>query len=248
VKKTRWPLDFEQLVLSLALGAGLMAACTRGTPEERVIAEAAEALGGRDRVQQVRTLALEGSGAVFALGQNHTPDGDLLRWDVTQYRRSVDFRNHRWREESVRTPAFTTGWPDPFKAVSGYDRDVAYDIEEGETQGLDAQAARDRRAELYHDPIGFLQAATAEGARLEPSRRKGEGPAVDLVPAEGDRYTLIVDGETRRPLRIVSTSFEPALGDVTVATEFEDFADADGLLSGGWTTRSWRTCASHGPW
>ena len=62
---------------------------------------------------------------------------------------------------------YVTGYPDSFPVVAGMDRDVAYDIDGGTPSRLDDLAARDRAAALYHDPIGFLRAATDSGAKLE---------------------------------------------------------------------------------
>jgi hypothetical protein len=47
----------------------LFAACSRATPERQVIEEAAEALGGRDRILAVESLVLEGGGSNGNLGQ-----------------------------------------------------------------------------------------------------------------------------------------------------------------------------------
>lgn len=222
------------LGLSAVLAAGCSAA---STPETRIVEGAATALGGLARIQTVRTLSVEGAGEVFALGQNRTLESELLRWQVGEYRRSIDFPNRRWREESVYTPTYLTGWPDPFRVVAGYDQDLAFDVEDGEARRLDALAARDRRAELHHHPIGFLRAASAGNARLENVRQEHGQDAVDLVTADGERFTLMIDRESKLPARIVSRSHEAALGDVTVTTEFGDFADADGLKVPGRITR-----------
>jgi glyoxylase-like metal-dependent hydrolase (beta-lactamase superfamily II) len=218
----------------MALVAGCSAA---PTPEMRVVDEAATALGGMSKIRAVKTLSVEGAGEVFALGQNRTLESELLKWQVGEYRRSIDFPNRRWREESVHTPTFLTGWPDPFRVIVGYGQDMAFDVEEGKAHRLDALAARDRRAELYHHPIGFLRAAGVKNARLENARQAGGQHAVDLVTMDGERFTLIVDSKSRLPARIVSMGHEAALGDVTVTTEFGEFADADGLKVPGHITR-----------
>lgn len=168
---------------------------------------------------------MEGGGEVFALGQNRTLDGRLLRWQVTEYRRVIDFERGRWRDESTHTPAFVTGWPDPAKVIAAYDDDVAFDVEDGQASRRDAIAARNRHAELYHHPIGFLRAALADGARLERARSEGGYKSVDLIVANGERFTLYADAYGT-PRRIVSKSHVAPLGDVTVATEFGAFAAA----------------------
>ena len=207
----------------------LLIGCSGGTnPGRQVVARAAAALGGIEQIREVHTLALEGSGEFSAFGQSRTLDSELLKWRVTSYRRLVDFGNRRWREESVFTPTYITGYPDSFPVVAGMDRDVAYDIDGGTPSRLDDLAARDRGAALYHDPIGFLRAAADTGAKLENARRNGDEESVDLI-AEGQRFVLTISDETGLPIRIVSTGHEPALGDVTVTTEFDDYAETGRL-------------------
>lgn len=216
-----------------AVSATLVAGCSAPgttTPERQIIDDAVAAMGGLVAIRAVDTLSVEGSGDVFALGQNRTLTSELLRWRVTEYRRLIDFRNRRWREESTHTPTFVTGWPDPFRVIAGYDAGVAFDVEDRQPSRLGASIVRDRRAELYHHPISFLRAASEEGARLENVRHASGHDSVDLITPDGERFTLMIDSESRRPVRIVSTGYEPALGDVSVTTDFEDFIDSGDLI------------------
>jgi hypothetical protein len=57
-----------------------VAGCGQPTPEQRIVNEAAQALGGRDRVLNVKTIALEGEGRQFNLGTcGPTPPNRPLR-------------------------------------------------------------------------------------------------------------------------------------------------------------------------
>jgi glyoxylase-like metal-dependent hydrolase (beta-lactamase superfamily II) len=205
-------------------------------PERHIVERAAAALGGIDRVRAVRTMTMAGGGDVLALGQNRTLDGPLLKWRVTEYRRAIDFEHDRWRDAWTQTATFVTGWPDPTPVVAGYDNDVAYDVDEGHASRLDAIAARDRRAELYHHPIGFLRAALAPKAKIDRARTEGDEDAVDLTNANGERFSLYVDRTTYVPRRIVSQSHVAPLGDVSVSTTFDAFTDAGGVKMPSRTT------------
>ena len=55
------------------------------TPEEQLIHDASEALGGADNIFETATLLLEGKGTQYRLGQNMTVDGDLPYWEVDEY-------------------------------------------------------------------------------------------------------------------------------------------------------------------
>ena len=216
----------------VALG-NVIGCASRQTPEVRIVHDAAAALGGADAIRAIRTMTIEGAGEVFALGQNRTLDGPLLQWHITGYRRAIDFEHGRWRDELTQTAAFVTGWPDPTPVVAGYADDVAFDVDGGEASRLDAITARDRRAELYHHPIGFLRAALATGASLDRARTEGDQDAVDLVVAGGERFTLYVDRHSHEPQRIVSKSHVAPLGDVTVSTAVSGYIEAASSASAG---------------
>ena len=55
--------------LCLALFAAMLSACNRATPEQQTINGAAEALGGSDRIQAVKTIVLEGEGTRATWGR-----------------------------------------------------------------------------------------------------------------------------------------------------------------------------------
>jgi glyoxylase-like metal-dependent hydrolase (beta-lactamase superfamily II) len=209
----------------IAAVVALAIACGGTSREPDVPADAAAAMGGRARIDGVKSLALEGEGTAYALGQSRTLDSELLSWRVSGYRREVAFDDHRWREESVRTPTFVTGWPEPAPLVEGYDDGLAYDVEEGAASRRDSLVSVARRVELYHDPVGLLRAIGAGELRAVATR----SDTVDLVTDAGDRLTLVVDSTTRLPRRIVSKGHEPALGDVNLVTELDDFVTVDGL-------------------
>ena len=63
--------------LSIVVVAALATACAQTPPETQLVRDAAEALGGTDRIQAVRTLVVEGGGAAPNVGQNRLPDDEL---------------------------------------------------------------------------------------------------------------------------------------------------------------------------
>ncbi len=64
MSRTLWPM----------LAAVFLTACAQPTPEQQIVNNAAEALGGRDRILAAKTLVLEGQGINGNLGQDMTPD------------------------------------------------------------------------------------------------------------------------------------------------------------------------------
>ena len=84
------------------LTAAVLAGCSRATPEQRVVNDAAAALGGNDRVAAAKTLVIEGEGAQGNLGQDMTPEAASQEFKVTEYKRSIDVAGKRVKTELTR--------------------------------------------------------------------------------------------------------------------------------------------------
>src|SRR2546421_708049 len=71
------------LRLLLMVVAASAAACNRTPPERQALFDAADAMGGRQKVLEVKTLTIEGEGDAPNVGQNTMPDGELPNWRRT---------------------------------------------------------------------------------------------------------------------------------------------------------------------
>src|SRR5689334_15273141 len=130
------------------LAAWFVSACAQAPPEHKTIDEVAEALGGKARLEQMKTLTIEGEGAAPNLGQNLTPDSELPVWKLTEYRRAVDLANNRMRVQQVRTAQFLFAGATTQRLDQGIDGDVGYNVSENGMATRTAGAVvRDRRAE-----------------------------------------------------------------------------------------------------
>ena len=206
-----------------------LSGCEQLSPEMQVIHDAADALGGAEAVQGVASLRIEGSGSNFRLGQNRTPDAALPAAAVESYTLEMDLQNHRMRAE-VASANFASRVN---TAVTGMDKNVAYNIGQGGPQRAASAVAQERHAHFYHHPLTLLQAALAEGeaAAVVGNLRQEMGhEMVDITTADGSALTLHVDAETNQVLMITSMDYNSHLGDVVTATSFGDFADAGGLM------------------
>ena len=97
-------------------------ACAQPTPEQQFLDDAAAALGGRNRIQAVKTLTIEGEGTNYNLGQDMKPDAATQQFAVTGYKRQIDVANSRQRVEQTRTPKFAYfQGPQPQKQILGLD-------------------------------------------------------------------------------------------------------------------------------
>ena len=226
-----------RLISCLVASAVLLSGCGPASPEMQVIEDVAEALGGMRAVQNAETVVIQGRGTNFRLGQNEDPDADLPEYEISEFTREIDLVNGRWRQEQLRTSHFFTGNPLlNQRQIIAVDGDVAFDVSaDGTARRASSQVARDRQAELYHYPVGLIQAATAEGATVSNLLQENGQDVVDITTAEGDLFTLFVDSETNFPSKIVSTSYHSNLGDVAVETAFDAYAETGGL--GGFQAR-----------
>jgi glyoxylase-like metal-dependent hydrolase (beta-lactamase superfamily II) len=212
----------------VVLGLSLSVGCSR-TPESALVRGAADAMGGASKILSVDTLTLEGSGENYTLGQNQSPAGDLPRLEVAELKRVIDFKGGRWRQESMRTPTYVTAITTPQRQVLGVAGDVAYNVSPtGTATRASARTATDRAAELYHHPIGILRAALAPQPSLSNARKEAGSDVVD-VAAAGATYSLYLDESTKLPVKVVSKTSNPLLGDVIMETQFSDYTETDGL-------------------
>src|SRR3972149_2961417 len=115
----------------IALMTIVLAACAGGPaadPALRVAENAAEALGGKERIRSLKSLLIEGEGNAPNLGQNRMPDGELPIWKVTEFRRAPDAANGRMRVKQVRTAQFLFAGATVQQQEFGVDGEIAYTI------------------------------------------------------------------------------------------------------------------------
>src|ERR1700750_3419874 len=115
-----------------ALTCAVLVPAAAQTPEQQVINDAAEALGGRDRVMAVRTMLLEGAGNFVGITS--------LRWDddrgftsaieqLRDWKRTYDLANLRARFELTRMVEYPFYIGDaPTRTIQGLDGKVAFNV------------------------------------------------------------------------------------------------------------------------
>jgi Metallo-beta-lactamase superfamily len=214
----------------IVLAALLSASCARTSPEMTAVNDAAEALGGKSRIQQIKTLTIDGEGEAPNLGQNITPDGPLPVWKVTEFHRVLDLATGRTRVRQARMAQFLFAGATTQKLDQGIDGEIGYNIgEDGMPSRTAESVVRDRRIESLHHPIVLLRAALDPAAKIGHLRQFNDSEQVDITTAAGDLLTLTIDAVSKTPLRISSTSYNPNLGDVSIETSFGDYDMLSGL-------------------
>ena len=209
----------------------MTAACARGTPEQRVVDDAASALGGRERLLAVKTLVIEGQGTQYNLGQDVVPGASGQTFEIAQYKRAVDVAGERARTELTRVPKFTY-WQGlaPQRQIQGIDKAVGYNVAaSGAASRVAPAAADDRRAELLRHPITAVRAALDPAARLTNARTENGESLVDVLTSDGRAFTLAIDTTTRLPTRVITAANNVNLGDVLISTVFAGYQPVAGL-------------------
>lgn len=227
-KKTWTGIALCGVSVVLALG---MVGCAQPTPEQKVVEDAAAALGGRDAILKAKTLTVEGEGTNGNLGQDMTPEAAGQTFRVTGYKRVVDLAAERMRVEQTRTPGFTYFQGQAAqKQVQGVDGEVGYNVApNGDATRTPDPAARDRRGDIYHHPLTLVRAALDPAAKLANPRTTSGERAVDVTTAKGQMFTLAVNDATGLPTRVVQMRDNTNLGDVAVESAFSDYKDVSGL-------------------
>ena len=209
----------------------LVAGCTRATPEQQIVNDAADALGGRDRVTAVKTLVLEGEGTQGNLGQDVNPTATGQKFTVSTYRRAIDVANTRMRTELTRTPDFRYFQGQAAtKQLNGVDGAIGYNVAaNGNATRTSDTVAGDRRLELLFHPVTAVRAALDPMAMLANPRMQGSESLVDVTTASGQKFTLAIDSTSKLPTRVVAAGNNNVLGDVALITQFADYQEASGL-------------------
>jgi glyoxylase-like metal-dependent hydrolase (beta-lactamase superfamily II) len=209
----------------------MFTACARPTPEQRIVKDAATALGGAERLLAVRTVVIEGEGTHYNLGQDIAPGASGQTFAVTQYKRAIDVPGERARTELARVPKFNY-WQGlaAQRQIQGIDKAVGYNVAPNGAASRVAQAAADdRRAELLRHPVTAVRAALDPAARLSNFRTAEGESTVDVLTTDGRAFTLAIDAATKLPTRVASLANNVNLGDVVISTTFADYQSVGGV-------------------
>jgi glyoxylase-like metal-dependent hydrolase (beta-lactamase superfamily II) len=226
-------------VLMTALAISLAGCGAPATPEQQFLNDAMTALGGRNRIETVKTLTIEGEGVNYNLGQDMTPGASTQQFAVSAYKRQIDIVNGRQRVEQIRTPKFLFfQGPQPQTQILALDGEVAFNVNpKGEASRVAALAETDRRHDLYHHPLKLLRSTLDPRTTIANVRGTSSARQADIKTAAGPVLTLTIDAGGV-PLSISSNAYHANLGDVVMTTTFGDWQDVNGFkLPGRFTTK-----------
>lgn len=223
--------------LILATGGLVWAQAQAGSPA-RVIDAAAEALGGKARIQAVRTMTIEGYGQIG--NQNGggnidaSPNAPQKLANFTGYVRTIDFAGGRTRLVQHQAQDFVFAYERNMRGQQldqRLDGDVAFNIGMNGPQRAPEAAVRARRLDALNNPIALVRAALDAKATVSAPRgdRATKTQVVDLKTAAGDEVTVAFDETTHLPAWASWIQPDPNLGEVTVRTYYSAYQRIGGL-------------------
>jgi glyoxylase-like metal-dependent hydrolase (beta-lactamase superfamily II) len=219
-----------------------------GTSAREAIDAAAAALGGAQRLQELRNVTLIGY-AQYAYqngGGNISPlpGAPQKLIAANDYRRIYDLQNRRMLHQERRNDLF------PFANYGGHSFALARQgLDGAQAYNVNVQGAvnvggdvRDRRMWFYTNPVTAVRAVLT-GAASVANRRQQDGlTLVDLTLQEGDKMTLAIRPPSNLALWVQWIAPQQNLGEFTLTTTFYGYEPFGGIyLPMGYTTKSdWR--------
>jgi glyoxylase-like metal-dependent hydrolase (beta-lactamase superfamily II) len=216
-------------VISPLFAVLMLAGCAQPTPEQQFLNDAYAALGGKSRIEAVKTLTIEGTGVNYNLGQDMKPEAATQTFAISGYKRVIDLVNSRQRVEQTRTPKFAYfQGPQPQTQIQAIDGTVAFNVNAaGQATRAGAAAATDRRADFFHHPLTLLRAAQTPATAVLNVRTLGAVRQADFKTPD-QLFTMTIDA-AGVPLSIASNAYHPNLGDVVMTTTFSGYQEVNGL-------------------
>lgn len=220
------------IVIAAAFLLGASACGPTLPPEQQLVEDALDALGGRDEVLAVTTLTIEGEGTTGSFGQNMGAAGAIHATSLLDYRREMDVAQHRMSEQYGTEAQFThvLFGGGGGSVHTGIDGDAPYNVGDDGTQRAGGNATA-LQTEFLRHPLTIIRAALEEGATIGPLMADGDVDLVDVTTAQGRTLTLAVDRATKLPQSVrTEETFNGLIGDTVEITYFLDYEEVEGVM------------------
>jgi glyoxylase-like metal-dependent hydrolase (beta-lactamase superfamily II) len=199
---------------------------------------AAEAMGGVDRIQSLRSIRMRGYGQ-----ESYQDGGSKITTELdspekmtnfTAYERVIDVPNARSRVKARMFRSFIFAarammQGQPLHQV--VDGSVAYDVPaNGAARRASDVAARQRRMELLAQPVMAVRAALDPASTVSALRTEEGLQLLDVTTADGLPFTLALDPATRLPEWVQWVAPHENLGELRYREAYSGWQPREGLL------------------
>jgi glyoxylase-like metal-dependent hydrolase (beta-lactamase superfamily II) len=225
------------LLLCAVPGAGVVMAQSSDAARQAVL-HAAQAMGGLERIEALRTLRLRGYGheAYQDGGSEITTElaAPEKMTNLTAYERIIDVPGERTRVKARAFRAFVFAarammQGQPLHQV--LDGRIAYDVTANGMPRRSAEpTAQQRRMELLAQPVMALRAALASGSRLDNLRSEDGLQLLDVTTADAARFTLALDLDSQLPAWVQWVAPHENLGELRYRAQYSAWQPVQGLL------------------
>jgi len=227
-----------RLVAVLLLGATSLVQAQGNDAARQAVLDAAEAMGGVERIEALRTLRLRGYGheAYQDGGSEITtePAAPEKMTNLTAYERVIDVPGERTRVKARAFRAFVFAARAMMQGVPQHqvlDGNIGYDVPaNGAPRRASAVVAQQRRMELLAQPVMALRAALASGSQLQNLRSEDGLRLLDVTTADAAQFTLALDAQSSLPAWVQWFAPHENLGELRYRAEYSAWQQRDGLL------------------
>lgn len=208
------------------------------TDARQAVVDAANAMGGVERLDALRSLRLRGYGheAYQDGGSEITTERSAPEkmTNLTAYERVIDVQNARTRVKARAFRAFVFAarammQGQPLHQV--LDGTIAYDVPaNGNARRASDVAARQRRMELLAQPVMAVRTALDSASRLSTPRNEDGLQVIDVTTIDDLQYTLALDPASRLPAWVQWIGPHENLGELRYRAEYSAWAPVEGGL------------------
>lgn len=203
----------------------------------QLVLDAANAMGGVERLEALRTLRLRGYGheAYQDGGSEITTERSAPEkmTNLTAYERTIDVANARTRVKARAFRAFVFAARAMMQGQPVHqvlDGAIAYDVPaNGAARRASDVAARQRRMELLAQPVMAVRAALDPASRLAAPRSENGLQLIDVTTADAAQYTLAIEAASRLPAWVQWIGPHENLGELRYRMEYSAWAPVGGL-------------------
>jgi glyoxylase-like metal-dependent hydrolase (beta-lactamase superfamily II) len=230
-----------QVQASVSEGDSAASGQVPGTTARDAIDAALEAMGGEERILQVRNITMmgyahyayqDGGGNITAL-----PNAPQKYIQANDLRRIYDLENDRYYQQERLNDLF------PFAIYRGHDfalqrrimdasldGAVAYNLNEAGVASRRSEAEiRELRMWMHTNPLVAVRAALDPENSLGNRREEGGLTLVDITLEEGDLLTLAIRPPTNLPAWIRWSTPQENLGEVEYTIHYSGFVPYEGV-------------------
>lgn len=209
----------KKTLVLVAVLAALVTTNAQAQDAKSVLASASQAMG----VETLKTVTYSATGFDYALGQSPEPGGPWPKFINKTYTRSIDFAVPSSQVNRVRLQG-----ENPPRG--GGNQPIRGEQPNAQTIIVAANTPWAQQLEIYMMPQGFLRAAAARNATLEPSKMV-EGKRYQVVSFMGDNKAKVTGyiSAQNQVERVETMIDHPVLGDTPFEALYSDFKTVDGV-------------------